>query len=287
MSNTITERQNEEKSLAMLAAQRQIYSDLKMYGYIKMIFSLLIPFALSLFELVLKGNTVLPILTYFASILSLIISWCVYRAEGNKQELAAYIQLKFDVYVFMMPWKQNLFPQQRDVKTEIANYSQKIISDAEQKAGLINWYDSAAKNTLRPELKGIYDCQHENLRWDYDLRRRFKTAGTIVSISLILIIILLSLIFKGGTTTVLLRFSFIAPILVWMLDLAKVLDADMKRLEELKARFAKDEPDNMEELQTIEYDLYRHRKSCYLIPDRFYQLLRKKDTNTSQKIADL
>lgn len=47
MSNGINQRQNEEKCVAMLAAQRQLYNDAKKLDWTSTVLSVLIPFLLS------------------------------------------------------------------------------------------------------------------------------------------------------------------------------------------------------------------------------------------------
>ena len=51
MSNGIATRQNEDNSIAMLAAQRQLYRDAKKFNTVLVALSVWIPFALSVDDL--------------------------------------------------------------------------------------------------------------------------------------------------------------------------------------------------------------------------------------------
>ena len=52
MSNGILTRQNEENSIAMLAAQRQLYRDTKWFNTLFIAFSVWIPFSLAVILLI-------------------------------------------------------------------------------------------------------------------------------------------------------------------------------------------------------------------------------------------
>lgn len=57
MSNGIATRQNEDKSIAMLAAQRQLYRDVKKYNTVSVALSVWIPFVLSVILVFISENT--------------------------------------------------------------------------------------------------------------------------------------------------------------------------------------------------------------------------------------
>ena len=56
MSNGIATRQNEDNSIAMLAAQRQLYRDAKKFNTVLVALSVWIPFALSVIFLLFPEN---------------------------------------------------------------------------------------------------------------------------------------------------------------------------------------------------------------------------------------
>ena len=288
MDNGIHIRQNEEKGIAMLAAQRQLYIDVKVYTYAIFVLSVLIPFLCSVLMLFIKDNLNLEIISYIVSLFSLVFSLLINKSETDKKELAAFIQMKFDVFVFAMPWKTNLFPTDRNVLFEIDKYSEKLFKrEPDQRKKLCNWYDRAEEIKSVPLLEAIYSCQHENLTWDYELRRRVKTGGTILSFFLIILIFTFGALSKSSIAQVICRFAFIIPILHWTVDLNKKMANDMNRLDNLRNRFNPGPSKTMEDLQIIEYDFYNHRKQCYLIPDLIYSIFRNHDSEREHRISDL
>lgn len=72
MSNGINQRQNEEKCVAMLAAQRQLYNDAKKLDWTSTVLSVLIPFLLSCILLFVSKDSPVGVISYIVSIVSMI-----------------------------------------------------------------------------------------------------------------------------------------------------------------------------------------------------------------------
>lgn len=88
----------------MLAAQRQLYRDAKKFNTVLVALSVWIPFALSVIILLIPENKEWKCISYILSIVSMIFSFVIDRCIEEKKQLAAFIQQKFDVYVYTMPW---------------------------------------------------------------------------------------------------------------------------------------------------------------------------------------
>ena len=119
MSNGINARQNEDNSISMLAAQRQLYRDAKWLDTLATAFSVWGPFSLAVILLIVPENVVWQYAAYFISIGSMMFSFVVDKWIDVKKKLAAFIQQKFDVYVYSMPWDDRIFGQNRNVNYEI------------------------------------------------------------------------------------------------------------------------------------------------------------------------
>ena len=170
MSNGIRLRQNEEHSIEMLAAQRQLYSNAKRYDWLSTALSVWIPFGMAIILVFIPEDSLAGIVSYIVSITSAVISFIVDGIINNKKELAAAIQQKFDTYIYNMPWDTRIFGKNRNLNNEIAVYSSKILSDEEEKKSLYDWYTPLVDEK---ELKeGILSCQRENVWWDVGLRKR-------------------------------------------------------------------------------------------------------------------
>ena len=145
MSNGINQRQNEEKCVAMLAAQRQLYNDAKKLDWTSTVLSVLIPFLLSCILLFVSKDSPVGVISYIVSIVSMIFSFCVSGHIKNEKRMAAFIQQKFDTYVYTMPWNRRIFGDDKNVSSEIAQYSEKILSNNAEKEKLKNWYTVEGK----------------------------------------------------------------------------------------------------------------------------------------------
>ena len=77
MSNGIAVRQNEEKAIAMLAAQRQLYNDAKKLGTISIVLSVWLPFAMALILLFLPEESICKNVSYILAIVSMLFSFVV------------------------------------------------------------------------------------------------------------------------------------------------------------------------------------------------------------------
>lgn len=187
MSNGIATRQNEDNSIAMLAAQRQLYREAKKYNTVSVTLSVWIPLALAVILLFLPENTEWRYASYILSIVSMFFSFVIDKYIEEKKQLAAFIQQKFDVYVYEMPWDKRIFGRDKNVDHEIATHSKKILSNLQEKKQLKDWYTPVVdkKNTI----DGILACQRENLGWDVGLRKRFKFASIILFIILVAVIL--------------------------------------------------------------------------------------------------
>ena len=89
MSNGINVRQNEDNSIAMLAAQRQLYRDAKRFDNLSVALSVWVPFALAVVLLFVPENSVLLYASYLISIGSMFFSFIVDKWIDEKKKLAA------------------------------------------------------------------------------------------------------------------------------------------------------------------------------------------------------
>ena len=133
MSNGIVTRQNEDNSIAILAAQRQLYRDAKKYNAVSVVLSVWIPFALAVIIWFIQENTEWRYASYILSMVSMVFSFVIDKYIEEKTQLAAFIQQKFDVYVYEMPWDKRIFGRDKNVDHEIAIHSKKILSNQQEK----------------------------------------------------------------------------------------------------------------------------------------------------------
>lgn len=285
MSNGIRLRQNEEHSIEMLAAQRQLYSDAKRYDWLSTALSVWVPFGLAIILLFISEDSPVGVVSYIASIISAIISFMVDGIINNKKELAASIQQKFDTYIYNMSWDMRIFGKNRNLNNEIAVYSSKILSDEEEKKSLYDWYTPSVDGK---ELKeGILSCQRENVWWDVGLRKRFKTGSIIVIFILCIAVFVMGICKNESIVKLLWRFAFVAPMLEWLFSTIKQLNVDINELQELDERINDDESKSIEDLQDIQKLIFDHRKNCFAIPNFFYKYFKDNDEDKAHRAASM
>lgn len=127
MNNEIVKRQNEEKYINYLAAQRQLYKEAKRFEGIGILFSVALPIFFALLQLFFYDNAYLNAASYGLSILSMGLSLFLDSYVERKKELAAEIQQHFDVYVFQMPWDDRLFGRQKNMIQIVAEKSRLLL----------------------------------------------------------------------------------------------------------------------------------------------------------------
>lgn len=283
MSNGIATRQNEDNSIAMLAAQRQLYRDVKTFNTISVAVSVWIPFVLAVILLFIPENTEWKYASYILSIVSMFFGFVIDKYIEEKKKLAAFIQQKFDVYVYEMPWDKRIFGKDKNVNHEIATYSKKILSNPQEKKKLKDWYTPGVDE--KSTIDGILTCQRENLGWDVGLRRRFKIASVVLIIILFVVILAMGLWRNEKIIELLCRIAFIAPMLKWLLDTIKKLNNDISTLQELDADINNNEIKTMEDLQDIQKVIFQHRKGCYAIPEYIYNIFKDNDEDRAYREA--
>lgn len=283
MNNGIVERQNEEKYIYYLAAQRQLYNEAKRLDGIEILFSVVLPLFFAALQLIISDNTYLNATSYVLSIVSMGISLLFGSYIDRKKETAAEIQQHFDLYVYQMPWDNKLFGLQRNITHVVAEKAKLLLKNPKEHERLTNWYTTVAGTV--DLKKGILMCQKENYNWDVNLRKRFRRLSVIVIIILTILVFLIGIVKNETVVMLLCRFAFIIPMLQWLFETVKQLNKDIKNLEELDGLISSSEPKNMDELQEIQSKIYIHRKSCYTIPNKFYDRYKNNDEDVAHRTA--
>lgn len=133
--------------------------------------------------------------------------------------------------------------------------------------------------------KGILMCQKENYNWDVGLRKRFRLGSLIVITVLIISIFSIGIIKNESVAMLLCRFAFIVPMLQWLFDTVKQINKDIKNLNELSELTDSSGLKSMVELQEIQSKIYMHRKSCYAIPNKIYEIFKDNDEDVAHQTA--
>lgn len=281
MHNEIIERQNSEKGIEFLGAQRQLYSEVSRMDDLRIWLSIFLPMILAIIELFVVNNPVLNIISYISSIVSMSIGLIVSSNIKKKKRLAAEIQQNFDVYVYQMPWDAKLFGKERDNSYKIIENSKKLFGKPEEREKLFNWYTRSVQSIeLR---KAILLCQKENFQWDVTLRRRFKNLSIVVVIGFTFFIAIINLVKNDSSVMLLSMLAFSFPMIIWLFEIVKNLGEDIENLKECDNLMNIPGIKTMSELQEIQKHIYEHRKSCFVIPNWFYKKFKDNDEDTAHR----
>ena len=249
------------------------------------VLSVLIPFLLSCILLFVSKDSPVGVISYIVSIVSMIFSFCVSGHIKNEKRMAAFIQQKFDTYVYTMPWNRRIFGDDKNVSSEIAQYSEKILSNNAEKEKLKNWYTVEADR--KPLNEGILVCQRENFTWDAGLRKRFRRLSIGVVVLLSGAVLIMGVILNESVIELLCRIAFWAPMLQWLFETVKMLNDDLENLNELDVAINSKEEKSMEDLQDIQKLIYEHRKGCLTIPNFFYGYFKDNDEDRAHRMANM
>lgn len=285
MSNGIQDRQNEENSICMLAAQRQIYSETEVIGNLIIGISVVLPVMFACMQIFIKNNIVLNTVVYILPIISMVIGRSLTKYIEKEKETAAFIQQKFDIYVYQMPWDKRIFGEDKNMTPTIAEKATKHFNKEGAKEALRDWYSSSVDTF--PIKKGILECQKENFWWDVGLRKRYRIASIVLIILLASGILIIGIVQNETISKLVCRMAFVLPLIQWLYETEKELSSDIRRLEKLDAELYTLGEKNMEDLQDIQKDIYEHRKSCHVIPNFFYKIFKENDEDKAKRIIQM
>ena len=285
MSNGIGIRQNEAKSIAMLAAQRQLYDEVCNLDIINIILLVVLPLAFGIMQEISAPWSWVRFISYGLSLSMLLISIFFTKASRDKKSTAASIQLAFDTYVFAMPWDKRLFGKKRNLNTEIAEKSKKILADEKKRTALKDWYTPIVDQV--PLEKGIFACQKENYHWDGGLRKRYRGMAITLIAILASVIFVIGIVKNEPFQQLITRIIFILPMVQWLVNIINGINADLDRLKELDEDFNLASNRSMSELQMIQKHITEHRKAAVKVPNAVYQLFKDNDEDREHRIATM
>ena len=134
MNNGIVERQNEEKSIYYLAAQRQLYNEVKKMDCIGILFSIVLPLGFVGLQFIISELYIpeyVIIYIVYSKYVCVIARWLLYRRQ---KKTAAEIQQYFDLYVYQMPWDNKLFGLKRNISNISGKKNAKVIIEKSKRA---------------------------------------------------------------------------------------------------------------------------------------------------------
>jgi hypothetical protein len=277
--NQIPTLQNEQKQLERLAAQRELYTSAKKWHGVQIIFTVILPVALSIISLVNTDYAVkAAIYGVFAFIADIAILEPLVKRKKTK---AAKIQELFDCDVLMMPKSPLKIVDDITVEEVLQHYNAhaKIKSNIEK---IKDWYSPAVAQ-LPLNIARIL-CQRTNCWWDSKLRERYSAFLKYTSIIVCTIILGIGLYKNLTLIEVTLIASGLVPFFQFCIKQCNDnLDA-AKRLNEL-VTYAKQiwegalnrtytEQELVSNSRRLQDEIFDHRSKSPLILDAYYNYFR-------------
>lgn len=282
MSNGISTRQNEESNIARLAAQRQLYRDVNRIEIFNVILTVAIPIGLSFVQDIFSWAKTTACIV---SLAMLGLSFVIDTWQKEKKRLAATIQQEFDIDVFNMEWDRKLYGAHKNLNTEIAAASKKILTDEDEKKSLEDWYRPEVDSL--PIEEGIAACQRENFSWDAGLRKRYRFLLTVILALIIIVQLVIAINKAEPIQEYLLRILAMSSVLKWIIKTFVGINSDLKRMESIDRSVNSTEKKTIDDLAFTQKDIFENRKVVTKIPDWFYRLFKDNDEDRERRSLEI
>jgi hypothetical protein len=280
-------RQNITDNIHRLAAQKQLYFDGKRIFLWLLALTVPVTIVLSLAKVLLSQIWKIDIawLTAGYGLLLSIAEYTIFQAQiSARRSDAAKIQEAFDTSIYGMPWNEILCGKGPAVET-INRFFRKFErrdKDGKRMQNLYDWYPTEADGLSL--TKGILICQKTNAHYDFTLRERFLRLMYFVAGFTFLILLIFALVENLGIRQMLAQVGLpFLPLLTLTFKLRQDHSKSMKNLAEFKQNLdklidaeSKKTAPTMDILRQIQDRIFHNRKDSPLIPEQFYDRLRKR-----------
>jgi hypothetical protein len=286
--NDIATKQNEQKQLERLAAQRELYSAAKIYKGWQLIFSVTLPILFSV--LILKLDSITPYAALYGLILAALDPLIFEYAIRNRREKAAKIQELFDCEVLKLIPSPLKTSNDQMVEDVLIHYDahKKIPLNIEK---IRNWYP--VNISVLPVHIARLICQRTNCYWDSRLRKRYSNFIGIFGVGVLIIFLLIGVISNRPFNDLILVASILLPFVQFCLKECKDQSEASQRLDNLvgyakqiwENDLVKPESELTEISRRLQDEIYDHRSKSPLILDFIYNRFLDKDEKIMNKTA--
>lgn len=288
----ISQRQNNPKNIRRLAAQRQMYSDIKYWMIFIFLAGVILPIIVSFVTFALNNDFFSTIfgfqkrdIGYISAFIGIVTTIYV-EVHSNLlktgKENAAKIQEEFDTDVFNLQWDDTNIGSKPDSGL-ILRKSKKFNMKNPSYNGFLNWYTAKAASFRYPD--SIAFCQQQNLFWDSSLRKNIVVYSKIILAIIVFIVLILGVVndftFRGFLTNVI---SLLLPICLFFYkiitehnetinEMARLRDINDQLVEAIisNSLSSAEITNKCRQLQTA---IYNHRKSARPIPNWLHKITR-------------
>ena len=289
MDKNIFEKQKEPLMVQCLFAQRSLYQKAKMVSAINFCVTVVLICIVAVVQSFIEAEW-LTGLSVGLSVAACFVPYYVNFLKNKFKTDAANIQQYFDVtlYSFSEFENQNKRWHCPITKNQVIEKVSGYHTTGFAKNDI--WYEDYSS---KEPWEQIYFCQCENIRWDGNLRRKYKITCNIVLYILLVVVVVLAFAINPSLHQIVSVLPWGLPFIKYLFDFNKAMKADERRIEELKTKTKEiDNDDHISysttwvekeiELQTL---IYEHRKKAVLIPTLFYILHRSNQQKVEENIV--
>ncbi|MFC6548800.1 S-4TM family putative pore-forming effector [Cohnella cellulosilytica] len=294
--NGIATRQNEARSIDLLAAQRQLYSEAKNISHYQFFCCILIPALLPFLKMANLSDPFLGLIILVAVVITLVNTLFFEKIIKHKRECAAKIQEFFDTYVLQIPWNKEISGAREHAIRDYSYFSQKYKQNNISLENLKDWYPTEYAD-LNIAVGRVL-CQKVNASYDEQIRIKFKYFLILLFWLSVMLFFVISIIFnKSFVESLVLFFAPLVPVTIYlhkrlsenlesMIRLENILNQADALVEESKSAST---PATILEAgsRKLQNDLFKHRSSAFLIWDWFYFMNRAKQESNMKVSAKL
>jgi len=290
--NSIASKQNQQKQLERLAAQREIYSFAKRLHILQICLTVIIPIILfivsSIWSLVLIYSALFGVLIF---IIDSILIQPIIKSQKIK---AAKIQELFDCDVLELETSPLKVVNDIAVEEILLNYNahNKIKSNIEK---IRDWYPTNIEHMPISIARII--CQRANCWWDSKLRIRYSNFLKYFGIVVFLSLFIYAFISKIDLIEFTLYLSALIPFFQFcnkqfVSHRASALKLnEMVRFSQEIWEYALNNPEDYHRIKLnsrrLQDEIYEHRGNSPLILDRFYNLFRDENEVLMNRTSEI
>lgn len=290
--NNIVSRQNEQKQLERLAAQRELYSFAKRLHLLQVWLTVIIPITLFLISSI--WNNLVAYFALFGIIIFIIDGILLQRTIKGQKLKAAKIQELFDCDVFELETSPLKVVKDIAVEEILLNYNahKKIKTNIEK---IHDWYPTNVEG-LPISIARII-CQRANCWWDSKLRIRYSNFLKYFGIVVFLSLFIYAFIAKVDVTNFTLYLSGLIPFFQFCnKEFIEHREAALRLNELVKYseviwNYALENPEDYHRIKLnsrrLQDEIYEHRCKSPLILDRFYNLFRDQNEVLMNRTSEI
>lgn len=286
-ADSIFSRQNETFLLQCQIAQRSEYSRAKLVArwkaYLTVSFA-----ALS----VLASFLDIDSLTAVSSLMA--VALLIFNKYSDKyimihKKHAASVQQYIDAMLYTAAIDSSIsewgdVPGKSDLAATVSEYENIDTSAVE------NWYSDYSG--LSGENQ-IFRCQSENIRWDFDLHKKFRGLQIVLLCVVAFVLLVTFIVADPSFVKLICVLSWFAPIAEYAYSIYKEVGESISLLQEVDKLSAEIErkletssPRTLKrDLIKLQHQIWNRRENGYLIPDWFYECYRKQQQEKEDNIA--